>query len=141
MSERIHATSRYARLAKADAILVCVPTPSGQDRLHAAQHPQGDRQAPQACAERAEAIYGIVRYRTRRQDQPADALPLRAKVERALNDAGRPVKGSRIALLGVSYKPGVGDIRESHPLALPPGCYAPASPLLRRYLAGIGLFE
>jgi UDP-N-acetyl-D-glucosamine dehydrogenase len=27
MSERIHATSRYARLAKADAILVCVPTP------------------------------------------------------------------------------------------------------------------
>ena len=26
MSERIHATSRYARLAKADAILVCLPT-------------------------------------------------------------------------------------------------------------------
>jgi UDP-N-acetyl-D-glucosamine dehydrogenase len=35
-----------------------------------------------------------------------------AKVQRALNDAGRPVKGSRIALLGVSYKPGVGYIRE-----------------------------
>jgi UDP-N-acetyl-D-glucosamine dehydrogenase len=36
-----------------------------------------------------------------------------AKVQRALNDAGRPVKGSRIAVLGVSYKPGVGDVRES----------------------------
>jgi UDP-N-acetyl-D-glucosamine dehydrogenase len=41
-----------------------------------------------------------------------------AKVERALNDAGHPVKGSRIALLGVSYKPGVGDIRESSALKI-----------------------
>jgi UDP-N-acetyl-D-glucosamine dehydrogenase len=41
-----------------------------------------------------------------------------AKVERALNDAGRPVKGSRIAVLGVSYKPGVGDIRESPALKI-----------------------
>jgi UDP-N-acetyl-D-glucosamine dehydrogenase len=41
-----------------------------------------------------------------------------AKVERALNNAGRPVKGSRIALLGVSYKPGVGDIRESPALKI-----------------------
>jgi UDP-N-acetyl-D-glucosamine dehydrogenase len=41
-----------------------------------------------------------------------------AKVERALNDAGRPVKGSRITLLGVSYKPGVGDIRESPALKM-----------------------
>ena len=41
-----------------------------------------------------------------------------AKVERALNDVGRPVKGSRIAVLGVSYKPGVGDIRESPALKI-----------------------
>jgi UDP-N-acetyl-D-glucosamine dehydrogenase len=41
-----------------------------------------------------------------------------AKVQRALGDAGRPVKGSRIALLGVSYKPGVGDIRESPALKI-----------------------
>ncbi len=41
-----------------------------------------------------------------------------AKVERALNDAGRAVKGSRIAVLGVSYKPGVGDIRESPALKI-----------------------
>jgi UDP-N-acetyl-D-glucosamine dehydrogenase len=41
-----------------------------------------------------------------------------AKVERALNDAGRPVKGSRIAILGVSYKPGVGDTRESPALKI-----------------------
>jgi len=41
-----------------------------------------------------------------------------AKVQRALNDAGLPVKGSRIAVLGVSYKPGVGDIRESPALKI-----------------------
>jgi UDP-N-acetyl-D-glucosamine dehydrogenase len=31
----------------------------------------------------------------------------------ALNDAGKPVKGARILILGVAYKPDVGDIRES----------------------------
>ena len=36
-----------------------------------------------------------------------------AKAQRTLNDAGIALNGSRIALLGVSYKPGVGDIRES----------------------------
>ena len=40
------------------------------------------------------------------------------KVERALNDAGLPVKGTRIAVLGVSYKPGVGDVRESPALKI-----------------------
>ena len=41
-----------------------------------------------------------------------------AKAQRALNDAGLPVKGARIAVLGVSYKPGVGDIRESPALKI-----------------------
>ncbi|MFP5363736.1 MAG: nucleotide sugar dehydrogenase, partial [Thermoleophilia bacterium] len=36
-----------------------------------------------------------------------------AKVERLLNGAGKPVNGSSIAILGVAYKPGVGDVRES----------------------------
>ncbi len=35
------------------------------------------------------------------------------KAQRALNDAGLSVKGARVAVLGVSYKPGVGDIREA----------------------------
>jgi UDP-N-acetyl-D-glucosamine dehydrogenase len=35
------------------------------------------------------------------------------RIERALNDAEKPVRGSRIAILGVSYKGGIGDIRES----------------------------
>jgi UDP-N-acetyl-D-glucosamine dehydrogenase len=35
------------------------------------------------------------------------------KVERALNDVSKPVRGSRIAIFGVAYKPGVGDTRES----------------------------
>jgi UDP-N-acetyl-D-glucosamine dehydrogenase len=41
-----------------------------------------------------------------------------AKAQRALNDAGLPVKGSRVAVIGVSYKPGVGDIRESPALKI-----------------------
>jgi UDP-N-acetyl-D-glucosamine dehydrogenase len=41
-----------------------------------------------------------------------------AKVQRALNDAGLPVKGARVAVLGVSYKPGVGDVRESPALKI-----------------------
>jgi UDP-N-acetyl-D-glucosamine dehydrogenase len=35
------------------------------------------------------------------------------KVARALNDECKPVRGSRIAIIGVSYKAGVGDLRES----------------------------
>jgi UDP-N-acetyl-D-glucosamine dehydrogenase len=35
------------------------------------------------------------------------------RVARALNDAGRPVRGSRIAILGVAYKKDVDDPRES----------------------------
>ncbi len=35
------------------------------------------------------------------------------RIERALNDAGKPVNGTKILLLGMSYKAGVGDVRES----------------------------
>jgi UDP-N-acetyl-D-glucosamine dehydrogenase len=41
-----------------------------------------------------------------------------ALTQRALNDAGLPVKGARIAVLGVAYKPGVGDTRESPALKI-----------------------
>jgi UDP-N-acetyl-D-glucosamine dehydrogenase len=41
-----------------------------------------------------------------------------AKVERVLNEAGKPVQGSRIAIFGVGYKPGVGDVRESPALKI-----------------------
>ena len=40
------------------------------------------------------------------------------KIERALNDLGLPVKGTRIGILGVSYKAGVGDMRESPALKI-----------------------
>jgi UDP-N-acetyl-D-glucosamine dehydrogenase len=36
-----------------------------------------------------------------------------SKISDALNDAGRPIKGSRILLLGMAYKPDVHDMRES----------------------------
>ncbi len=40
------------------------------------------------------------------------------KIERALNDAGKPVRGSRILIVGVSYKAGVGDLREAPALKI-----------------------
>jgi UDP-N-acetyl-D-glucosamine dehydrogenase len=40
------------------------------------------------------------------------------RIERALNDAGKPVRDSRIAIIGVSYKGGTGDLRESPALRI-----------------------
>ena len=40
------------------------------------------------------------------------------RIEQALNDAEKPVKASRILILGASYKGGVGDIRESPALRI-----------------------
>ena len=40
------------------------------------------------------------------------------KIERALNDAGRAVRGSKVLVLGVAYKGGVGDTRESPALKI-----------------------
>jgi UDP-N-acetyl-D-glucosamine dehydrogenase len=49
------------------------------------------------------------------QAQPAFCAE---RIERALNSAGKPVKDSKILLLGVSYKAGVGDTRESPALKI-----------------------
>jgi UDP-N-acetyl-D-glucosamine dehydrogenase len=35
------------------------------------------------------------------------------KIGRALNDDLKPIRGSRVAIIGVSYKGGIGDVRES----------------------------
>jgi UDP-N-acetyl-D-glucosamine dehydrogenase len=40
------------------------------------------------------------------------------KVERALNDASKAVRGAKVLVLGVSYKRGVGDMRESPALKI-----------------------
>ena len=40
------------------------------------------------------------------------------RIARALNDHSKPVRGSRVAIVGVSYKPGVGDLRESPALKI-----------------------
>jgi UDP-N-acetyl-D-glucosamine dehydrogenase len=40
------------------------------------------------------------------------------RIERSLNGAGKPVKGSRILILGAAYKPGIGDTRESPALRI-----------------------
>src|SRR6185312_7384270 len=49
------------------------------------------------------------------QAQPAFCAE---RIERALNEAGKPVRGSRVLILGVSYKAGVGDLRESPALKI-----------------------
>ena len=49
------------------------------------------------------------------QAQPAFCVE---RVERALNGAGKPVRGSRILVLGASYKGGIGDTRESPALKI-----------------------
>ncbi len=41
-----------------------------------------------------------------------------AKAQRVLNAAGMSVKGARVAVVGVSYKPGIGDVRESPALKI-----------------------
>jgi UDP-N-acetyl-D-glucosamine dehydrogenase len=40
------------------------------------------------------------------------------RIERALNEMSKPARGSKVLLIGVSYKPGVGDIRESPALKI-----------------------
>ncbi len=49
------------------------------------------------------------------QAQPAYCAE---RIERALNDVGKPVKDSKILIVGVSYKAGVGDMRESPALKI-----------------------
>ena len=49
------------------------------------------------------------------QVQPAFCV---RRIERALNGVGKPVNGSRVLILGASYKAGVGDVRESPALKI-----------------------
>jgi UDP-N-acetyl-D-glucosamine dehydrogenase len=49
------------------------------------------------------------------QTQPAFCVE---RIERALNDVRKPVNGSKALLLGVSYKAGIGDTRESPALKI-----------------------
>jgi UDP-N-acetyl-D-glucosamine dehydrogenase len=49
------------------------------------------------------------------QTQPAFCVE---RIARALNDAGKPVRGSRVLILGASYKAGIGDTRESPALKI-----------------------
>jgi UDP-N-acetyl-D-glucosamine dehydrogenase len=49
------------------------------------------------------------------QNQPRFCVE---RIEKALNDVGKPVKDSRVLLLGVAYKGGTGDTRESPALKI-----------------------
>jgi UDP-N-acetyl-D-glucosamine dehydrogenase len=69
-------------------------------------------------------------FKAREYDFPTEFIELAGKINqqqphfcvdrivRALNDAGKPARGSSVLLLGVAYKPGVGDIREAPALKI-----------------------
>jgi UDP-N-acetyl-D-glucosamine dehydrogenase len=69
-------------------------------------------------------------FKAREYDFPTEFIELAGKINqhqphfcvdrvvRALNDAGKPARGSRVLLLGVSYKAGVGDTREAPALKI-----------------------
>ncbi len=69
-------------------------------------------------------------WRAREFDMPTEFIELAGKINQqmpyhcverivqALNDVSKPVRGSRILVLGASYKGGVGDIRESPALRI-----------------------
>ena len=69
-------------------------------------------------------------FKAREYDFPAEFVELAGKVNqhqphycvervvRALNQGSKPVRGSRVLLLGVSYKKGVGDMREAPALKI-----------------------
>jgi len=69
-------------------------------------------------------------WKAREYDQPTEFIELAGKVnqqmpyfcfqriQRTLDDEGKPVRGSRVAVLGVAYKPGVSDLRESPALKI-----------------------
>jgi len=69
-------------------------------------------------------------WRAREFDMPVEFIELAgklnqqmpyhcvAKLQRLLNEYGRAVRGARIVVLGVSYKSGVGDVRESPALKI-----------------------
>jgi UDP-N-acetyl-D-glucosamine dehydrogenase len=69
-------------------------------------------------------------FKAREYDFPTEFIELAGKINqqqphfcvhrivRALNDAGKPARGSQVLLLGVSYKVGVGDMREAPALKI-----------------------
>jgi UDP-N-acetyl-D-glucosamine dehydrogenase len=69
-------------------------------------------------------------FKAREHDFPTEFIELAGKInqaqphfcveklQRALNDVGKPVKGANVLLLGVSYKAGVGDLREAPALKI-----------------------
>ena len=69
-------------------------------------------------------------FKAREYDLPTEFIELAGRVNqaqphfcvertiRALNDVGKAAKGSRILLLGVSYKAGIGDMREAPALKI-----------------------
>jgi UDP-N-acetyl-D-glucosamine dehydrogenase len=69
-------------------------------------------------------------WKAREYDRPTEFIELAGevnqnmpyfcleKISRALNEHAKAVRGSRVAILGVSYKAGVGDLRESPALKI-----------------------
>ncbi len=71
----------------------------------------------EASTERARELYAEFSELAGKVNQAQPGFCVE-RIERALNNVRKPVNGSRVLILGVSYKGGVGDIRESPALKI-----------------------
>jgi UDP-N-acetyl-D-mannosaminuronate dehydrogenase len=133
VAERLLPTTDHAELGACDAVLVCVPTPLANHRepdltylVDAATSLSSVLGEGQLVVLESTTYPGTTRERLKpilEESGPAAGRDFHPqfcvrKIERTLNEVSKPVKGSRILLLGVAYKAGVADVRESPALKI-----------------------
>ena len=114
-SGRFQATTSFDRLTECDAILICVPTPLGRHRepdnsfIHSTAREIAKR-LPWKAAEHGQWARFIELAGEINTQMPRYVAQ---RVMDALSEDGKPLKGSRVLVLGLAYKANIDDDRES----------------------------